>query len=102
MAKQEVITKVKGLIQSNSIFVASKTYCPYCQETLRTFDDLNIKPYVLQLNQIGDGSDIQDALAEITGQSTVPNIFIDGRHIGGNSDLQSLKRSGELKKLLKL
>lgn len=95
-------TKVKNLIDSNSIFVASKSYCPYCKETLSTLEDLKVQPYVLQLNQIGDGSEIQDALAEITGQSTVPNIFIDGKHIGGNSDLQSLKRSGQLKKLLKL
>lgn len=102
MARKEIITKVKNLIDSNGIFVASKSYCPYCRETLSTLDDLNVQPYVLQLNQISDGSDIQDALAEITGQSTVPNIFIDGKHIGGNSDLQSLKRSGELKKLLKL
>jgi len=102
MASKEIVTKVKSLIESNSIFVASKSYCPYCRETLSTLDGLNVKPYVLQLNEINDGSEIQDALAEITGQSTVPNIFIDGKHIGGNSDLQSLKRSGELKKLLKL
>ena len=31
----------------------------------------------------GDGSDIQSALAEWTGQRTVPNVFIGGKHIGG-------------------
>ena len=31
----------------------------------------------------GDGSDIQTALAEWTGQKTVPNVFIGGKHIGG-------------------
>lgn len=31
----------------------------------------------------GDGSDIQSALAEWTGQHTVPNVFIGGKHIGG-------------------
>ncbi|CCH46448.1 Glutaredoxin-C6 [Wickerhamomyces ciferrii] len=102
MARKEVVSKVKSLIESNSIFIASKTYCPFCQETLATFKDLNVQPYILQLNTIDDGSDIQDALAEITGQKTVPNVFIDGKHIGGNSDVQSLKRSGELKKALKL
>jgi glutaredoxin 3 len=47
-----------------------------------------------------DGDQIQNYLAEKTGQRTVPNIFIEQKHIGGNSDLQSLKRSGELKKKL--
>jgi hypothetical protein len=32
---------------------------------------------------LGDGSEIQDALKEWTGQRTVPNVFINGKHIGG-------------------
>jgi len=46
-----------------------------------------------------DGSDIQNALEEITGQRSVPNIFIAKKHIGGNSDLQGKK--SELPTLLK-
>jgi glutaredoxin 3 len=46
-----------------------------------------------------DGSAIQSTLGDITGQTTVPNIFINQKHIGGNSDLQAKK--GELKNLLK-
>lgn len=46
-----------------------------------------------------DGSAIQSALADITGQTTVPNIFIAQKHIGGNSDLQAKK--GQLNTLLK-
>lgn len=32
----------------------------------------------------GDGGEIQSALKEWTGQSTVPNVFIGGKHIGGS------------------
>lgn len=49
---------------------------------------------------VDDGAEIQNALAELTGQRTVPNVFINHKHIGGNSDLQDKKASGELKKLL--
>jgi glutaredoxin 3 len=45
-----------------------------------------------------DGSDIQSTLASMTGQYTVPNIFIAKKHIGGNSDLQ--RRKEELPALL--
>lgn len=45
------------------------------------------------------GPAIQAALEEMTGQHTVPNIFINKRHIGGNSDL--MRRRAELPKLLK-
>lgn len=104
MASPETIKKVKALIQENNIFIASKTYCPYCQATLKTiFEDKKVpktSALVLQLNQMEDGAEIQEALTEITGQRTVPNIFILGEHIGGNSDLQALEASGKLDALL--
>ncbi|KAI6876729.1 hypothetical protein KC318_g22647, partial [Hortaea werneckii] len=46
-----------------------------------------------------DGADIQDALQEMTNQRSVPNVFINKKHMGGNSDLQAKK--GELPQLLK-
>lgn len=46
-----------------------------------------------------DGSAIQDALAEMTSQRSVPNVFINKKHIGGNSDLQAKK--SELPDMLK-
>ncbi len=39
-------------------------------------------------------------LADVTRQSTVPQIFIDGRSIGGFSDLRALDQRGELDALL--
>jgi len=46
-----------------------------------------------------DGSALQNALEEMTGQRSVPNIFIAKEHIGGNSDLQAKK--SQLKNMLK-
>lgn len=37
----------------------------------------------------------------MTGQRTVPNVFIAQQHIGGNSEVQGLLKSGELKKRLR-
>jgi glutaredoxin 3 len=48
---------------------------------------------------LDDGAAIQAALKEISGQSSVPNIYIKKEHIGGNSDLQAKK--GDLPELLK-
>jgi glutaredoxin 3 len=42
---------------------------------------------------------MQSTLGDMTGQTTVPNIFIGQQHIGGNSELQGKKK--ELKNLLK-
>jgi glutaredoxin 3 len=35
-----------------------------------------------------------------SGRSTVPQIFIDGRHIGGSDDLMALEQAGQLDALL--
>lgn len=53
----------------------------------------------LTIRLTDDGSAIQSTLGEMTGQTTVPNIFIAKKHIGGNSDLQAKK--GDLPTLLK-
>ena len=40
-------------------------------------------------------------LFELTGQETVPNIFIGGKHIGGNSDLQDGLKKGSVQTKLR-
>ena len=61
---------------------------------------LNQDYKVIELDQIAKGSAIQNGLQELTGQRTVPNVFINGKHIGGNSDIQALHSQGKLKPLL--
>ena len=78
--------------------VFSKSYCPYCQSSKKLLDDVGAKYFAIELDKVDDGAAIQNALEEISGQRTVPNIYIGGKHIGGNSDLQAKK--GELKSLL--
>ena len=98
--------------------VFSKSFCPYCKATKSLLDQEGAKYFAIELDQvcmfspqlreqeegkrlmmgIDDGADIQAALKEINGQSSVPNIYINKKHIGGNSDLQA--RKGELKQLL--
>jgi len=41
-----------------------------------------------------------DMIQRASGRTTVPQIFIDGRHIGGCDDLIDLERSGKLADLL--
>ena len=54
--------------------------------------DSSLKYKVIELDELpgNDGPSIQHELYEITGQRTVPNVFIGGEHVGGNSDVQSL------------
>ncbi|RYP21373.1 hypothetical protein DL765_002274 [Monosporascus sp. GIB2] len=90
-------TKAQQLIDENGVAVFSKSYCPYCNATKQLLDSFGAKYYALELDQVSDGSAIQTALQEMTGQRTVPNVFINRKHIGGNSDVQARE---DLKDLL--
>ena len=52
-----------------------------------------------ELDLLPEGKDMQEELAKITGQRTVPNIFIGGVHVGGNDALVHAKEAGKLQKL---
>mmetsp|Transcript_23466 Transcript_23466/g.28208 ORF Transcript_23466/g.28208 Transcript_23466/m.28208 type:complete len:139 (+) Transcript_23466:104-520(+) len=99
-------TFISQSIQDNSVIVFSKSYCPYCRRTksllsdITKSTDIDVQIVELDLQQENDGQLIQSELLRLTGQRTVPNVFIHGKHIGGNSDLQQLADSGELSQIL--
>ena len=48
--------------------------------------------FIVQL--MPEGADIQAALLEISKQRTVPNVFVNGKHIGGNDATQAAIKDG--------
>jgi len=80
--------------------IYSKTYCPFCNRVKSLFASLDVDVTVAELDQIVEGEQIQDILASLTGQRTVPSVFIGGEHIGGCDDTHQLHASGELEKLI--
>jgi glutaredoxin 3 len=97
---KETLDSINNTIKQNKVTVFSKSYCPYCNQTKDLLNKLGQEYYVEELDKQFNGSTIQKGLQELTGQRTVPNIFINGLHIGGNSDLQQLNSSGQLKSML--
>lgn len=47
-----------------------------------------------------EGSAIQSALQDLTGQRTVPNIFVNGKHVGGCDNTLAAIASGEFQRLI--
>ncbi|KAF9964820.1 hypothetical protein BGZ70_005875 [Mortierella alpina] len=91
---------VRSSIASNPVMIFSKSYCPYCMRVKDLFDDLAVPYKALELDEHEYGDDIQLHLKKISGQSTVPNVFIKGIHLGGSDDTHAAKQSGKLKELL--
>ncbi|KAI4193484.1 MAG: hypothetical protein LQ350_008293 [Teloschistes chrysophthalmus] len=91
--------KAQSIIDENAVAVFSKSYCPFCTASKSLLSEMGAKFYVIEMDQVDDGKDLQDALEEINGQRSVPNIYIKQEHIGGNDKLQAKK--GELEGLLR-
>ena len=82
--------EIKATVESNKVVVYSKSYCPFAGQTKTLLSSNGIDAKIFELDQMGNGADIQNTLKSMTGQSTVPNVWIAGKHIGGNSDIQAL------------
>lgn len=92
---------VKRTIADNPVVVYSKTWCSYSSEVKSLFKKLGVEPLVIELDQMGpQGPQLQKVLERLTGQHTVPNVFIGGKHIGGCTETVKLHRKGELQPLL--
>lgn len=72
-------------------------YCPYC-DTARAL--LERKGVAAELIDVTGDRERRAWLREVTGRRTVPQIFIDGRPIGGSDDLHELEAQGKLDSLL--
>ncbi|KAJ8775283.1 hypothetical protein K2173_020287 [Erythroxylum novogranatense] len=92
--------KAKDLVSTNSVVVFSKTYCPFCVSVKEVLNKLGAQYKAVELDVESDGGEVQNALAQWTGQRTVPNVFIGGKHIGGCDTTTGLHKEGKLVPLL--
>lgn len=80
-----------------AVEVYYKDWCPFCQRALMLLDQKGVAYTGIDV----DGKpQLQAAMAQKAGRSTVPQIFINGQPIGGYDDMAALEARGELDKLL--
>ncbi|XP_078270391.1 thioredoxin reductase 1, cytoplasmic-like [Rhinoraja longicauda] len=97
---EEMKTVIKRLVDSNLVVVFSKSFCPYCTKVKDLFASLDVDIHVVELDVIERGVLMQEALNEITGQRTVPNVFVNKAHLGGSDSTKQAFDDGLLKRLL--
>ncbi len=73
------------------------TYCPYCVTAKML---LKKKGVAFKEHDVTRDPAKRAWLVEATGRKTVPQIFINGRPVGGSDDLHALDKRGELDALL--
>ncbi|HVM79602.1 MAG TPA: glutaredoxin 3 [Stellaceae bacterium] len=74
--------------------IYSTLFCPYCARAKSLLERKGVS-YV-NIDIIEDTSKRDEMLARAGGRTSVPQIFIDGEHIGGFDDLYALDRAGKL------
>ena len=90
----------EAAIKANRIMVFSKATCPYCVKAKKAIAKFESNIGLFELDQMNNGMEIQAALLEISGQRTVPNVFINGKHVGGCDNTLAAIASGDFQKLL--
>lgn len=75
----------------NDVVVWSKDGCPFCD---RATTLLEMKGISYELRKIGEGWTKEQLLESVPSARTVPQIIIDGKSIGGFTELHKLLTQG--------
>ena len=72
--------------------------CPYCYRAKRLLDERQAT--YQEIDVMADSKRRAEMVERAGGRTSVPQIFINGQHVGGSDDLHALDRAGRLAAML--
>jgi glutaredoxin 3 len=78
--------------------IYTKDWCPFCGRAVALLESKGVGFEEYDIGR--DSAKRGEMIDRANGRRTVPQIFIDDRHIGGCDDLFALDRAGQLDSLL--
>ena len=81
------------------VVIYTGPFCAHCKWAKELLNKKNVKFVEYDIGQ--DSSKMEEMLKKSNGARTVPQIFIEEYHVGGNAELQALERDDKLDNLLK-
>jgi glutaredoxin 3 len=72
--------------------------CPYCFRAKRLLDERHAE--YQEIDVMNDPKRREEMMRRAGGRTSVPQIFINGQHVGGSDDLYALDRAGRLAPML--
>ena len=78
--------------------IYTKFTCPYCHRAKALLKQKGVEPEEISVDM--GGSPRQEMISRANGRTTVPQIFINGMHVGGCDDLFELEVAGKLDEML--
>jgi glutaredoxin 3 len=83
-----------------NVEIYTQPWCPYCERAMHVLSTKGIDYH--EIHAPHGSSARQESRDRSGGRTSVPQIFIDGQHIGGCDDMMALDRTGKLDPLLGL
>ncbi len=83
------------------VIIYTKDYCPYCTKAKQLIKQKGFESAIKEIDITHDEALQQEMISKSGGRKTVPQIFINGTHVGGCDDLYALNTAGKLDPLLK-
>lgn len=80
------------------IEVYSGDYCPYCTRAKQLLQRKNLQYREIRVDM--DPNEREKMIQRAKGRRTIPQIFINGTHVGGCDDLYALESAGKLDELV--
>ncbi len=81
----------------SQVVVYSSDYCPFCRDAKAL---LHKKGVAFEEIKVDGKPAVRAEMTQKAGRSSVPQIWIGAKHIGGCDDLYALERAGKLDALL--
>ncbi len=81
------------------IEIYTKNYCPFCHRAKALLDSKGVSYKEIEIS-LDEARQLE--MRTRSGRRTVPQVFIDNRHIGGSDDLDAANRNGLLDELIGL
>lgn len=79
------------------VVIYTTAYCPYCTRAKAL---LRSKDVDFEEIDVTHDEHLQEEVKRLSGRSTVPQIFINGRLVGGFDDMKQMDATGDLDRLL--
>ena len=79
------------------VVMYTTSWCPYCARARKLFEDKGVQYTEVDVDAV-DGARAE--MQQRSGRTSVPQILVGDRHLGGYDDTSALDRKGELDPLL--
>lgn len=93
--------KIVNDVMTHKVMVYSKTYCPWSKRLKAILANYEIDDMkIVELDRSNQTEEMQEILKKYSGRTTVPQLFISGKFVGGHDETKAIEEKGELRPLL--